>query len=372
MAPSRTKKWSAELKAGFRKRIQDKQINPERSDPQYIEKIRLRYYPDRPKETFRNNYKTSIAEWRTGKAIDEYNKGKFSTCTVLSIVNERYHSPSLLVRDQQAEESYYHSSDDSDFADEASESVDSLSDFEEADRTELQDLEEDTAAHKMAPKKGTRSTTRTSKSPHKDTSVDVVATLLDTTSIASDPNFSCTYRFPFSRNKAKDGIKDIVFLEFQSVNLPTSYLRIAKVLPGGMKFAVCMAAPKWFFEEGYLRTLLGAEWNENHARVQSRDETVVQPIRMLASGLERYVMGEAQVIHLPFKCIEGDVSPHWGIWRTPGVEDITMTDPATGVATVHMQFQRTMTFRLTSVHNNAERLGAQQATVYGFAHGETP
>ena len=79
MAPSRTKKWSAELKAGFRKRIEDKQINPACTDPAYIEKIRLRFYPDRPKETFRNNYKTSIAEWRTGKAIDEYNKGKLSS-----------------------------------------------------------------------------------------------------------------------------------------------------------------------------------------------------------------------------------------------------------------------------------------------------
>ena len=143
-----------------------------------------------------------------------------------------------------------------------------------------------------------------------------------------------------------------------------------KVLPGGMKFAVCMAAPKWFFEEGYLHTLLGAEWNENHACVQSRDEMVVQPIRMLASGLERYVMGEAQVIRLPFKCIEGDVVPHWGNWCTAGVEDITMNDGM--VDHVHMQFQRTMSFRLVSVHDNCERLGGQQATVFGYAFGEEP
>ena len=93
---------------------------------------------------------------------------------------------------------------------------------------------------------------------------------------------------------------------------------------------------------------------------------------MLASDMEHYVMGEAQVIHLPLRCIEGDVSPHWGIWHTPGIEDITVTDPATGAATVHMQFQRTMTFRLISVYNIPERLGAPQATVYGFAHGEGP
>ena len=37
MAPSYTKKWTAELKAGFQKRIKDKQINPACTDPEYIE-----------------------------------------------------------------------------------------------------------------------------------------------------------------------------------------------------------------------------------------------------------------------------------------------------------------------------------------------
>ena len=139
-----------------------------------------------------------------------------------------------------------------------------------------------------------------------------------------------------------------------------------------MKFASCVAAPKWFFEEGYLRTLMGPDWSEDHARVQSRDEMVVQPIRMRSSGLERWVMGDAQVLDLPFKCIEGDIAPHWENWRTAGVEDITVTDPVTGAQVVHMQFQRTMSFRLVSVHDNRERLGGQQATVFGYAHGEGP
>jgi hypothetical protein len=124
------------------------------------------------------------------------------------------------------------------------------------------------------------------KSPKK-ASVDDVTQRLENIHIASSANFSCTYVFPWSKHREKDGLKDIVHVEFQTVNLPTSYLRLAKVLPGGMKFATCMAAPKWFFEEGYLRTLMGPDWSEDHARVQSRDEMVVQPIHMCSSGLER-------------------------------------------------------------------------------------
>jgi hypothetical protein len=93
---------------------------------------------------------------------------------------------------------------------------------------------------------------------------------------------------------------------------------------------------------------------------------------MCSAGLERWVMGDAQVLDLPFKCIEGDIAPHWGNWRIAGVEDITVTDLATGAQVVHMQFQRTMSFCLVSVHDNLERLGGQQATVFGYAHGEGP
>lgn len=96
------------------------------------------------------------------------------------------------------------------------------------------------------------------------------------------------------------------------------------------------------------------------------------PIGMHPSGLESYVMGDAQVINLPFKCIEGDVRLHQGIWHTTGIEDVTTTDQTKGVATVHMLFQCTMTFGLTSVHDNLGRLEASKATVNGFAHGETP
>jgi len=91
------------------------------------------------------------------------------------------------------EESSYHSSDDNDFADEESASVqlENLSDFEEEDKEELHDLEDEALTHnrlscKMPPKKDTHST-RNSKSP-KNSSVDDVIKILDTTFIASGPN----------------------------------------------------------------------------------------------------------------------------------------------------------------------------------------
>lgn len=63
---------------------------------------------------------------------------------------------------------------------------------------------------------------------------------------------------------------------------------------------------------------------------------IVHPIHMHTSGLEHYVMSDAQVINIPFKCIEGDFSPHWGSWHTLAVEDVNITDQATGGAIVHM------------------------------------
>jgi hypothetical protein len=138
-----------------------------------------------------------------------------------------------------------------------------LSDFLEEDKEDLQALKEEAKQDMSSKKAATRRSTN-KMSPKKD-SVDDVIKQLENTALTSSANYSCTYTFPWSRYKEKDGVKDIVHLEFQVCNLPTTYLRLAKVLPGGMKFATCMAAPKWFFEEGYLRTVMGADWSEDHA-----------------------------------------------------------------------------------------------------------
>ena len=72
MPPKRATKWGKAHKNRFRDLIQEKKINPNKSDRAYIDKINERYF-QRPATTFRNNYKTSIAEWRIGAAINEAN-----------------------------------------------------------------------------------------------------------------------------------------------------------------------------------------------------------------------------------------------------------------------------------------------------------
>ena len=71
---TRAQKWDTALKADFRKKIENGKINPNRSDKEYIEEIRQRYYPDRTPKTFLGNWKTSIGEYRAGLVIAKANK----------------------------------------------------------------------------------------------------------------------------------------------------------------------------------------------------------------------------------------------------------------------------------------------------------
>ena len=72
----RCPKWSADLKAGFRRHIEARRINPKRCDKEYIKTIHQLYYKDRPLKTFEKNYKTSIAEYRAGQAINAAHKAR--------------------------------------------------------------------------------------------------------------------------------------------------------------------------------------------------------------------------------------------------------------------------------------------------------
>ena len=109
----------------------------------------------------------------------------------------------------------------------------------------------------------------TSKKSLKKDSIDDVTKRLEYTVLISSANYSCTYIFPWRKHMTKNGAKDILQVEFQTCNLPTSYLRLTKFVPCGMKFATCMAAPKWFIQEGCLHTMMGADWSEDHAHIQS-------------------------------------------------------------------------------------------------------
>lgn len=72
----RAAKWNDGHKAVFRQHIKNKKINPKNQSTEYIDKIRAKYFPDRPVATFRNNYKASFSEWRIGQAINEANEAR--------------------------------------------------------------------------------------------------------------------------------------------------------------------------------------------------------------------------------------------------------------------------------------------------------
>jgi phosphate-selective porin len=73
---TRCPKWGTKLKADFRRHIEARRINPNKTDRAYILSIRHRYYKGRPDATFIKNYNASVAEWRIGHYVNEYNKGK--------------------------------------------------------------------------------------------------------------------------------------------------------------------------------------------------------------------------------------------------------------------------------------------------------
>ena len=123
-----------------------------------------------------------------------------------------------------------------------------------------------------------------------------------------------------------------------------------------MRFGFLMGSPKWSFEEVYLITQLGTNYDENSARVQSCKASVVQPMCRIASGLNRFVAGDVQVVELPFKCVEADYSSNWGSWCTQGMEDKEIANPTPSLPpTVHIKFQCSVTFKIVSNHNKINR-----------------
>jgi hypothetical protein len=73
MATGRCPKWGTALKEDFRRHIEARRINPNKTDKAYILGICDRYYPGRPDKTFKKNYRTSVAEWRIGHYVNAYN-----------------------------------------------------------------------------------------------------------------------------------------------------------------------------------------------------------------------------------------------------------------------------------------------------------
>ena len=75
-------------------------------------------------------------------------------------------------------------------------------------------------------------------------------------------HFSLFYKFTCSWNIVHDGTKDIVYVDFQSINPPTNFLKITKVLPGRVCLVFWWRHPNgfgWRGTSGLWWTLTGAK-----------------------------------------------------------------------------------------------------------------
>ena len=116
-----------------------------------------------------------------------------------------------------------------------------------------------------------------------------------------------------------------------------------------------MTVPKWFFEQSYSERQMGNEYNKRHARVQARSRQVIQPVRRKYNSLESWILGNPQVINLPFQCVKGDYCHHWVNWATKGMQRVYG----------HKQFQKCVTFRFVGA---VEMLREFRKQVYGYAN----
>ena len=85
MPPKRTEKWNDPHKDQFRALIIQRKINPQDSNPKYIEKIREKYWPERKEATFKTNSKNSVSEYKIGVALNEANKARHARASVETV-----------------------------------------------------------------------------------------------------------------------------------------------------------------------------------------------------------------------------------------------------------------------------------------------
>jgi hypothetical protein len=103
---------------------------------------------------------------------------------------------------------------------------------------------------------------------------------------------------------------------------------------------------------------MGQEYDVRHARVQARSKQVIQPIRREFQSLDDFHLGKPQVLDLPFQCIEGDYTSHWGSWSTKGMERVDG----------HKQYQKCISMRIVSVTDWLAWVDEQEDVVYGHAN----
>ena len=346
--PSRTPKWGNALKAEFRQHIEQRRINPNKTDRDYILKIRDKYYPGRSDKTFIANYNSSVAEWRNGFYVNEYNKNKKKCESYFSsfilFVNKTHSSSAS--ETPAAEEADYNSAEDDDYVGtEEGEEVSLGSEDTDIDEDELQDLEEDAAANNMPTPKKKATTPASNKKKAVPAVDDVIADFTKLSTISTKPDFS--YHCPVFGYHFKEGQKHVIYFDVHYPSCPKDNLKYLKVLPGGRQVAFLVACSKKHTKEKVLKAQMGREYDPASARAEARAMQITHYVNTKYPARENSVAGDPQIVDLPFKCVEGNLEAHWCL-------DAEGMDAVMGKRFHHQQFSILMHFKVVSVENYTE------------------
>lgn len=111
------------------------------------------------------------------------------------------------------------------------------------------------------------------------------------------PTFN--YICPVIPVHAKLGDKHAIYFDVYYPSAPQSNLKYCKVLPGGMKVAFLIAAPKWMCSERVLKAEMGVKWDTSDVHVQARSQQITHLIAKKYPVRENFISGNPQVIDCP-------------------------------------------------------------------------
>ena len=103
------------------------------------------------------------------------------------------------------------------------------------------------------------------------------------------------------------------------------------------------------------------KYDPRRAKIQARSRQVIQPVRLEHNSCESWILGDCQIVNLPFWYEEGDYWSHWGNWAMKGMKR----------ANGHKQYQKCITFQLVSVEDLLERVVETEEEVYGYGDGDS-
>lgn len=168
----------------------------------------------------------------------------------------------------------------------------------------------------MPPKKTppkSASAKKSSGTPKKDTAnqpslQDLTADLSKMSLTKLKPNF--TYELPFVPFDYKENNKHVIEFHASYPSIPIERLKYCRVLPGGRQVALLVLFPRWATGKKLLALQMGKSYSQDSARVQAHAQQVTHYVTTNHPEKDG-IMGDPQVIDLPFRCVEGEVETNF-------------------------------------------------------------